>query len=410
MRVLRPALEALARNHNKTAEQEAEQRELAQAFRDAAFRYALAAPVADALSFSDLLFGPDAEQDRLLAETAAYRQGASDLARGMEASEFFDGISPGKILAELRSDAPAGVDPYLDVLIQLAGARHIPRNLLSEAERRNLHHSLGRQLVTAARGIEQERWGGRPLFSHQGELAQWDALHAEFQHIAGAGSTETDARAVQNGIYEETGRRFYPGVLSGISDGLLGAIGRVAPRPIRLTPEMLDNTGRFLGQRNAGSKAPRFTSWLSKPENVLEIMPGGQVRYTTRIDAAESVFNGKLVSVSYTDGIPDFSQIGLVRVNIRNPVGRGPGGNGKADLKAASRVLWREIQAGRVSHRMFTQKQLEDIAAGKDRMPNLTWHHDGIRLNVNGTGPMLLLDRTAHKAFQHIGWASKIKR
>ena len=67
MRALRPAIEALAADTNKTDVQEVEQQLLARAFREAAFRYALAAPLPNALASSDLLFGLLFEQEKLLA-------------------------------------------------------------------------------------------------------------------------------------------------------------------------------------------------------------------------------------------------------------------------------------------------------------------------------------------------------
>ncbi|MEM9010647.1 MAG: phage minor head protein [Pseudomonadota bacterium] len=410
MRALRPALEALAAIANKTDAQEAEQRLLAQAFREAVFRYALAAPLPNALASSDLLFGPLAEQEKLLAEAEAFRQGMLDLARGMGESPFFDGTTPGDVLEELRTTAPESAARYLDAIALLAGVEHLPQSVLSGDERRAALRNLGRGLVAAARGVEQERWGGRPFLRNLGELAQWDALHDELQRIAGLGVSDADGRAVRAGMREETGRRFYPEALALVSGGLLGAVGRAAPRPIRITPDMLDDSGRFLGQRNAGQQAPRFGRWLENSDSVVEIMPGGQVRYTTRINDASSSLNGLQVSVSYTDGVPDFSQLGLARVDIPNPVGRGPGINDNADLRAASRALWQEIEAGRVPRSLFTQTQLDHLAQGRANPEGLTWHHDGLQLNPNGTGPMLLLDATAHGIFQHVGWASRINR
>ena len=136
-------------------------------------------------------------------------------------------------------------------------------------------------------------------------------------------------------------------------------------------------------------------------------MPGGQVRYTTTITDPASSLNGRTVSVSYTDGVPDFSQLGVARVDIPNPVGRGVGAD-TADMRAASRALWAEIRAGRIDARRFTEVQLDDIRSGRAQITGLTWHHDGISLNQDGTGPMLLLDRRAHIIFGHVGWASTI--
>lgn len=410
MRALRPALEALAAVPHKTDAQDAEQRILARAFREAAFRYALAAPLPDALASSDLLFGPVAEQEKLLAETEAFRQGMQDLARGMAQSRFFDGTTPGRVIHELRRAAPDSAARYLDAVALLAGVEYLPQSVLSGDDRRAALRHLGRGLVAAARGVEEERWGGRPFLRNQGALAQWDALHDEFQRIAGLGVSDADGRAVRAGMREETGRRFYPEAVALVSGGLLGAVGRAAPRPIRITAGMLDDSGRFLGQRNAGPQAPWFSRWLENADHAVEIMPGGQVRYTTRISDAGSSLNGQHVSVSYTDGVPDFSQLGIARVDLANPVGRGPGIHGDADLRAASRVLWQKIEAGRVPRSLFTQKQLEQLAKGRANPDGLTWHHDGLQLNPNGTGPMLLLDARAHRLFRHVGWASRVNR
>ena len=143
---------------------------------------------------------------------------------------------------------------------------------------------------------------------------------------------------------------------------------------------------------------------------LAEILPGGQVRYTTTITDPASSLNGRSVSVSYTEGVPDFSQLGVAQVDIPNPVGRGVGINSKADMKAASRALWAEIEAGRVDRGMFTDEQLSEIKTGTNKISGLTWHHDGITVNSDGTGPMLLLDEKAHKLFGHVGWASTVNK
>lgn len=136
-------------------------------------------------------------------------------------------------------------------------------------------------------------------------------------------------------------------------------------------------------------------------------MPGGQVRYTTTINDPASSLSGRTVSVSHMDGVPDFSQLRVARVDIPDPVGRGVGMD-RADMQAASRALWAKIEAGRVDARLFTKTQLDDIRLGRAQITGLTWHHDGISLNQDGTGPMLLLDRRAHLTFGHVGWASTI--
>jgi SPP1 gp7 family putative phage head morphogenesis protein len=402
MRALRPAIEALSALSAKTADQEAQQLALAEAFRAAAYRYELASREPGALASSGLLFGPDADRARLTAEAEAYRKGADDIARGMSASLFFEGIHPSAVLGELRRDAPQSAANFLNSLTLMAGVQYLPQGLVGEEERLSALRDIGRGFVAAARAVEQER-DQRGTYNTE----QWNALSAELQRISGRGVSAADARAVNDGMLIETGRRFYPEALSLVTGGLFGIVGSVARSPIRITPDILDDAGRFLGQRSGGPNAPSFRNWSAKPSNDVEIMPGGQVRYTTTITDPASSLNGRTVSVSYTDGVPDFSQLGVARVDIPNPVGRGVGAD-TADMRAASRALWAEIEAGRVDARRFTEVQLDDIRSGRAQITGLTWHHDGISLNQDGTGPMLLLDRRAHMTFGHVGWASTI--
>jgi hypothetical protein len=255
------------------------------------------------------------------------------MARGMSHSPFFDGVVPADVVADLRRSAPDAAGAYLNGLALLAGVAHLPDGYLPEEYRYATLRALGAGFVASARAVEQDRWGGRPLL-YRGDVAQWDALHAEMQGIAGQRVSPRDARAVQAGMVQETGRQVLPGTLSLLAGGLFGAVGAAARAPIRITLDILDDAGRFLGQKNAGANAPLFSSWLSKADNLAEILPGGQVRYTTTITDPASSLNGRSVSVSYTEGVPDFSQLGVARVDIPNPVGRGGGVDAKADMRA----------------------------------------------------------------------------
>jgi SPP1 gp7 family putative phage head morphogenesis protein len=409
MRALAPAIWALATLPEKTEAQQAQQLALAEAFREAAYRFELASREPGGLARSGLLFGPAAEQARLIAEAEAYRKGADDMARGMSRSPFFDGVVPADVLADLRRSAPDAAGAYLNGLALLAGVAHLPGDYLPEQYRYGTLRALGAGFVAATGGVDKELWGGL-LPSLPGDVAQWNALHRELRAIAWQGMSPGDAQAVQDGVYKETGRQFLPDTLSLLAGGLFGAVGAAARAPIRITPDSLDDAGRFLGQKNAGTNAPLFSSWLSKADNLAEILPGGQVRYTTTITDPASSLNGRSVSVSYTEGVPDFSQLGVARVDIPNPVGRGVGMDAKADMRAASRALWAEIEAGRVDRRLFTETQINEIKRGLPKVEGLTWHHDGLSINSNGEGPMLLLDERAHKVFGHVGWASTINR
>jgi hypothetical protein len=193
-----------------------------------------------------------------------------------------------------------------------------------------------------------------------------------------------DARSVQDGIYEETGRQFLPDTLSLLAGGLFGAVGTAARAPIRITPDILDDAGRFLGQRNAGANAPLFSSWLSKADNLAEIMPGGQLRYTTTITDPASSLNGRSVSVSYTEGFPDFSPFMTHPSGVRSVTIEMTGTN-RIDFRRANRAA---------GHPEW----------GNRPPPGWTWHH-----NQNGT-EMELIPSTINATFSHIGGAALVRK
>ena len=162
MRALRPAIEALAALLNKTADQEAQQRALAEAFRATAYRYELASREPGALARSGLLFGPDADRARLIAEAEAYRKGADDMAQGMSTSPFFDGIHPSAVLGELRQDAPQSADKFLNSLILMAGVQYLPQGLVGEENRLSALRDIGRGSSRPLRSLCRTGCGSRP--------------------------------------------------------------------------------------------------------------------------------------------------------------------------------------------------------------------------------------------------------
>jgi hypothetical protein len=193
-----------------------------------------------------------------------------------------------------------------------------------------------------------------------------------------------DARSVQDGIYEETGRQFLPDTLSLLAGGLFGAVGTAARAPIRITPDILDDAGRFLGQRNAGANAPLFSSWLSKADNLAEIMPGGQLRYTTTITDPASSLNGRSVSVSYTEGFPDFSPFMTHPSGVRSVT---------IEMTGTNRIDFRRANEA-AGHPEW----------GNRPPPGWTWHH-----NQNGT-EMELIPSTINATFSHIGGAALVRK
>jgi hypothetical protein len=254
---------ALATLPGKTEAQQEQQLALAEAFREAACRFELASRGPGGLARSGFLIGLAKEQARLIAEAEAYRKGADDMARGMSRSPFFAGAVPADVVADLRHRAPDFDRAYLNGLALLAGVAHLPYDYLPEAYRDATSRALGASFVAAACAVEQDRWGGRPLL-YRGDVAQWDALNAALQGIAGQNVSPRAARSVRSGMYQETWRQFLPDTLS------LLAGGPLVPPPAR--PSASRRT----------SSTMRAGSWGRRPpEPTPRCFPSGCPRQTT---------------------------------------------------------------------------------------------------------------------------------
>lgn len=66
-------------------------------------------------------------------------------------------------------------------------------------------------------------------------------------------------------------------------------------------------------------------------------------------------------------------------------------------MKAATLNLKNQIELGKISRSIFSDKQLKQIMKGKDQIDELTWHHHQDR------GRMQLIDRKLHETTGHIG-------
>ena len=66
-------------------------------------------------------------------------------------------------------------------------------------------------------------------------------------------------------------------------------------------------------------------------------------------------------------------------------------------MRAATRDLRAQIDAGKIDKSQFTSEQLQDISAGKPKIKDLTWHHH------QDIGRMQLIPSDIHKAVRHVG-------
>jgi filamentous hemagglutinin len=66
-------------------------------------------------------------------------------------------------------------------------------------------------------------------------------------------------------------------------------------------------------------------------------------------------------------------------------------------MRTATRDLRVQIEAGKVAKNIFTEKQLKAINSGKEKIPDLTWHHH------QDTGRMQLIPEKIHNQTGHVG-------
>lgn len=413
MEVLGPALQEYSRNP-PTTELEQEQRlAMAEQFRTAAKTFELAAPEPGALRDSGYLDGmPEAETEMLVAEAESYRAGADQVAAELSRATL-DGRPALETIRDLQAAAPTQMDRFLDATFSAASLGHMPDGVLSPAQAEHAGRAIGVELSQAKRGLEDAILPGQTPFSRdRRDLA--DALTV----VENASATLLDRRQIADinwGLRYNAGRDHYPQTLDLLAGGAMAGVLATVRTPIRITSEMLDARGAFLNSTNAGRNTPNFSTWLGHPGRSIELMPGGQVRYSMRIDNQASPYHGQSVSVNYTNGVPDFSPFSRARVDIDIPTGRTqPTTRAEKDVqrrqdyRAATEALRQAIADGRVDPSVFSQAQLDAINRGSGNIPGLTWHHDGHSLNANGTGPMSLVPTEIHGRMGHAGWFSRM--
>jgi hypothetical protein len=71
--------------------------------------------------------------------------------------------------------------------------------------------------------------------------------------------------------------------------------------------------------------------------------------------------------------------------------------NREAHMRAATRQLRADIEAGRVSRGIFDEVQLRKIMSGEKKIPGYTWHHH------QETGRMQLVPTDIHEWIKHVG-------
>lgn len=387
--ILVPAITALETKPNPSATDQAEAATLRNALQPAMNRYALASDNPSALRQTGFANDPRFADNLAVAE--AYRKAGDMLAQDQGGRQGLEG-NVAEAATRIRSVAGADkYDAYLDSTISAASIKYIPATLTTPEARTNIIRQLGigreRATIEIARPLNE----ARSPFGFSPDLA--GAIKAETSFRVGNNVLEQaaldsmakpDYDALKWGVHAALGREFfmdYAGIMTG---GMVGVMARAARGPIRITAETLDAKGMFLGTHNAGLNTPRFDRWI-KTGGIVELMPGGQVRYTRMIDdpVVLRITRGGPASVNYTNGYPDFtpymrhpSGVRSVRINVT--------GIDRTDVRNAN------------------------IAAGhpewKSQPPEgWTWHHH------EDTKTMQLVPRAINSGFDHLGGASKAR-
>lgn len=119
-------------------------------------------------------------------------------------------------------------------------------------------------------------------------------------------------------------------------------------------------------------------------------------------------YDGKQISIPYDDrGFPVFDDVTKFETRVEgyadfSKKSQNGDNNYKMSMQDATRNLKREIESGRIDRGQFTEKQLEDIMAERERISGFIWHHH------QEAGRMQLVPKPIHDKTSHLGGAAMI--
>ncbi len=305
--VLVPAITALESKPNATARDMQQASELRLLLQPAMNRYALAASAVGSLRASGLVSSPSFADNLIVAE--AYRKGGDVLARmGAIKGETVESVaSAATRIRDARG--PELFDKYIDATISAASLKYIPASITGDNARSNIVRRLGASLEAIKIEVDPAKMPSLPFGNTDGLKADANARFGNsiIEYASLQGVSAADKAALKDGAYEAVGKEFYADTLGMMTAGLASSITAAARGPVKIAADNLVN-GKFMGTHNAGPNTPVFANWTQKG-GIIELMPGGQIRYTKMINdkTVLSVTNGRAVTVNYKDGLPDFA-------------------------------------------------------------------------------------------------------
>ena len=381
--MLLPAITALETKPNASVQDMQQAKELRTLLQPALNRYALASPAVGSLRASGIVSSPAFADNITIAE--AYRKGGDDLARmGAIKGETVESVASAATRI-LEARGPELYDKYIDATISAASLKYIPASMTEDNARSNIVRRLGVSLEAIKIEVDPVKMPPLPFGNNDGLKADGNARFGnsiiEFASLRGVSAA--DKAALKDGAYEAVGKEFYADTLGMMTAGLASTITAAARGPVKITADNLVN-GKFMGTHNAGPNTPVFAKW-AKEGGFVELMPGGQIRYTKMINdkTVLSVTNGRAVTVNYKNGLPDFA-----------PFMKHPSGVKSLQIEVTGNPRLDNITANKAAgHPEWRQKAPE----------GWTWHHH------EDTKTMMLIPEKINNDFYHLGGASIVR-
>ncbi len=392
IQILTAGITAIETNGAATTPDKAEALQLRQMLQPAINRYALASDNPNALRTMPAL--SDARFQTNVEVGVAYRKAGDEIAANKGSAALPEAGNVAEAATRIRSVAGAEkYDAYMDRSISAASVKYIPIGATGAEARTNIIRQLGVGREQSAIAIDSPATNALSPFAFNSAEERSKAMYDRTTMQVGnnvieqamlQGVTEAEKKDLKWGAHAAVGREFYMDYTGMMTGGMAAILTRAAKGPIRITAENLDAKGLFMGTHNAGAQTPRFDKWV-KDGGFVELMPGGQIRYTKMIDdkTVLSVTNGRSVTVNYKEGLPDFTPF----------------------MKHTSGVKSVQIDVTGIDRKDF---KAANIAAGHPEWGDVppkgwTWHHH------EDAKTMQLVPREINGQFFHKGGASVVK-
>ncbi|TCT12161.1 VENN motif-containing pre-toxin protein, partial [Bibersteinia trehalosi] len=155
---------------------------------------------------------------------------------------------------------------------------------------------------------------------------------------------------------------------------------------------------------NARSTVTERTLKTGEKVQIIESEGGKAVQIRSKPD---KFGNTKLLAnIPYDSrGLPIFDDVAKFTTKIEKPKNyqnMSSEARKRTEMRNATLALKKEIESGRISKSLFTDKQLKDIYSGNIKIDKYTWHHNA----QSSPNNMQLVPENIHNSIKHIGEAT----